>query len=103
MADTETLETTAAPAATAEPDVKPADKETPDELNARARKPPTDGTCKRCGLPKPVNRLKLCYPCWVKSENEGKGWKEGQPHPSGCGCDLDCRFDSTGAAKGANN
>ena len=36
---------------------------------------------------KPINRLILCYPCWVKSELEKDGWKEGQPHPDECHCE----------------
>lgn len=74
-------------------------KENIEDVKKRARKPPKDGPCKRCGENKPLNRLLLCYRCWVLVQLEGKGWKEGQPHPAGCGCDLDCRFDS----KGENN
>lgn len=51
------------------------------------RKPPKDGLCRRCGQNKPINRLMLCYPCWVKSELESHGWKEGQPHPDWCACE----------------
>lgn len=51
------------------------------------RKPPKDGTCRRCGQDKPVNRLMLCYPCWVKTELEGHGWREGMPHPDWCQCE----------------
>ena len=50
------------------------------------KKPPSNGLCRRCGENKPINRLMLCYPCWVKSELEKDGWKEGQPHPDSCGC-----------------
>jgi hypothetical protein len=57
------------------------------DLN-RLRKPapPKKGLCRRCGEDKPINRLMLCYPCWVKSELEKDGWREGQPHPDHCGC-----------------
>lgn len=54
----------------------------------RQRVPPSRGLCRRCGLNKPVNRLLLCYPCWVKTRLEGRGWREGQPHPDWCGCSL---------------
>ena len=64
-----------------------------EDLKKRSRKPPSGGKCIRCGEPRPVNRLKLCYPCWVKEENEKSGWREGQPHPGTCGCDLDCSQD----------
>lgn len=86
---------------TAEPVAKPKEeeKETPEDIKRRARKPPKDGPCKRCGQNKPINRLMLCYPCWVKVSLEKSGWREGQNHPAGCGCDLDCKFES----KGDNN
>lgn len=75
----------------------PKEKETPEEIKKRARKPPAGGKCIRCGEYKPINRLKMCYPCWTKFMLEKDGWKEGQPHPPTCGCDLDCRFDKKGA------
>ncbi len=51
------------------------------------RKPPKDGLCRRCGENKPINRLMLCYPCWVKTELEKSGWREGMPHPDWCRCE----------------
>jgi hypothetical protein len=51
------------------------------------RRPPKDGPCRRCGLDKPLNRLMLCYPCWVKTELEKTGWREGMPHPGWCHCE----------------
>lgn len=78
---------------------KPEEKESVEEIKKRARKPPSEGPCKGCGQNKPLNRLMLCYSCWVKKQLSDKGWREGQPHPAGCGCDLDCRFES----KGDNN
>jgi len=51
------------------------------------KKPPSKGLCRRCGENKPINRLMLCYPCWVKSELEKDGWREGQPHPDSCHCE----------------
>ena len=55
----------------------------------KQRKPPKDGTCKRCGDDKPVNRMFLCYKCWVISNLEGQvpGWKAGDPHPGWCQCE----------------
>lgn len=76
---------------------KPEEKETPEEIKKRARKPPADGPCRGCGKNLPLNRLMLCYSCWVKKQLSDRGWREGQPHPAGCGCDLDCRFDKKGA------
>ena len=51
------------------------------------KKPPSKGLCRRCGENKPINRLMLCYPCWVKSELEKDGWKEGESHPDSCHCE----------------
>ncbi|HAM36845.1 MAG TPA: hypothetical protein DEB40_10740 [Elusimicrobia bacterium] len=51
------------------------------------RTPPKRGLCRRCGENKPINRLMLCYPCWVKSELENHGWREGMPHPDWCHCE----------------
>lgn len=70
------------------------EKETPDDIKKRARKPPADGPCKGCGQNKPLNRLMLCYRCWVDKVNTERGWKPGQPHPATCRCDLDCKFDT---------
>lgn len=76
---------------------KPEEKESVDDIERRARKPPADGPCKGCGENRPLNRLFLCYKCWIDKMNTARGWKPGQPHPTGCGCDLDCRFDDKGA------
>lgn len=62
-------------------------KDEKDPRRLKQRKPPGAGLCRRCGLDKPINRLMLCYPCWVKSELEGKGWTEGEPHPDWCDCE----------------
>lgn len=61
-----------------------ADEQDPAKL--KQRKPPKDGPCKRCGQDKPLNRLMLCYPCWVKAQLEKSGWREGEPHPAWCEC-----------------
>lgn len=79
------------------PTSKPEEKERVDDIERRARKPPKDGPCRRCGKDKPLNRLFLCYPCWVSKMNKERGWRDGQPHPDSCGCDLECRFDSKDA------
>lgn len=52
------------------------------------RAPPRRGDCRRCGQDKPLNRLMLCYPCWVKTVLESRGWREGMPHPGWCDCVL---------------
>lgn len=93
MSDTETIEAPPAP-----PAAHPAEKESPKDIEKRARKPPAEGPCMRCGQDKPLNRLFLCYPCWVLTRNEeaakarGETWRPGMPHYKGCGCDLpDCQ------------
>jgi hypothetical protein len=58
-----------------------------DPTKIAQRKPPSRGLCRRCGLNKPINRLMLCYPCWVKAELEKSGWQEGTPHPDWCSCE----------------
>jgi hypothetical protein len=93
----ETAVVDAPPAPEAPPEEKPKEKEEEkediDDIEKRARKPPSEGPCRGCGKNLPLNRLMLCYRCWVNKRNSDKGWKEGQPHPADCGCDLDCRFD----------
>ena len=73
------------------PQVETPAKEKPEEetdlRKLSQKKPPSRGLCRRCGDNKPINRLMLCYPCWVKSELEKDGWKEGQPHPDHCHCE----------------
>ena len=64
-------------------------KERPDLGKLKQRKPPKDGPCKRCGQDRPLNRLFLCYKCWVKTVLEDKfGWKEGMSHPPSCDCEV---------------
>jgi len=57
-----------------------------DPSKVKQKSPPSRGICRRCGQNKPVNRLMLCYPCWVKTRLEERGWREGLPHPDDCGC-----------------
>jgi len=64
-------------------------EERPDLEKIKQRRPPKDGVCRRCGQNRPVNRLMLCYPCWVKTVLEERyGWREGMPHPAHCDCEL---------------
>ena len=58
-----------------------------DPTKVKQRQPPSRGLCRRCGQNKPINRLMLCYPCWVKTELEEHGWREGMPHPGWCRCE----------------
>ncbi|MBI5242513.1 MAG: hypothetical protein HY922_02370 [Elusimicrobia bacterium] len=71
---------------------KTLDKDVPEgseDLKRLSQKePPSRGLCRRCGENKPVNRLMLCYPCWVKTNLEERGWREGQSHPEWCECTL---------------
>lgn len=68
----------------APPKEKPAEET--DLRKLSQKKPPSRGLCRRCGENKPINRLMLCYPCWVKTQLEERGWHEGEPHPDSCGC-----------------
>jgi hypothetical protein len=77
---TEIKEDTTAP-------VEPQEKEEKDPRKVKQRTPPTNGLCRRCGQNKPINRLMLCYPCWVKVELEKSGWHEGEAHPDWCACE----------------
>ena len=70
---------------------KPEEKEDVEDIEKRARKPPSDGPCRGCGKSVPINRLMLCFRCWVQKNliEWGKGdWIPGDPHPSWCGCGL---------------
>ena len=75
----------------ANPQVEAPPREKPEEetdlRKLSQKKPPSKGLCRRCGENKPINRLMLCYPCWVKSELENSGWREGEPHPDWCACE----------------
>ncbi len=85
----ELLEELLAPKKTAEPQVDEREEteEEPDLTRMRKPAPPKKGLCRRCGENKPINRLMLCYPCWVKTNLEEHGWREGMPHPEWCACD----------------
>jgi len=71
----------------AEPALEEHEQEEPDLSKIRHTAPPKRGLCRRCGENKPINRLMLCYPCWVKTNLEEKGWREGMPHPAWCRCE----------------
>ena len=61
-----------APKGTEEKEEAPEDEKDIDKL--KQRKPPSRGLCRRCGENKPINRLMLCYECWVKTVLEERGW-----------------------------
>ncbi len=56
-------------------------------------KPPADGTCRECKRLRRLNRLKLCYPCFVElvlmdeAKKRGHQWKPGDKHPDWCSCE----------------
>ena len=70
--------------------VKPKEEEKNDDKHGAA--PPVNGLCRRCGNFRPINRLMLCYRCWVitnledEAKKRGESWHEGDPHPEGCQC-----------------
>lgn len=72
-------------------------------------KPPGDGRCRECKLPRKVNRLGLCYPCFVElvlmeeAEKRNHKWKPGDPHPDWCSCEgLGEHKNEDGTARGFN-
>ena len=69
---------------------KPEEKEDDEAIKKRSRKPPSEGPCKMCKQMKQLNRLLLCYECWLKDKlhkDSGGEWLPGDPHPRTCGCD----------------
>ena len=87
MITAEELLTEAFEAAVPAREISPKETEEKDPSKLKQRVPPSRGICRRCGQNKPINRLMLCYPCWVKDELEKTGWREGQPHPDWCRCE----------------
>jgi hypothetical protein len=92
-----------------EKDAPKEDKPDLDKENDHGRKPPETGKCKRCGLERPLNRLKLCYRCWVIEEikdvekQNGRAWNEGDPHPAWCHCEgLGEHKNGDGTSRGLN-
>ena len=72
-------------------------------------KPPEDGLCRECKRRRPLNRLKLCYPCFVElviideAKKRGYEWKTGNPHPDWCACEgLGEHRKPDGTYRGAN-
>lgn len=86
MSETQTIEPETAP--TAAPLDAP--KETIEDIEKRAPAPPSGGVCQACKEPKPINRLKLCYECWLMDQlhkQSGGQWLPGDPHLATCKCD----------------
>jgi len=101
---TEPQQETEAPAS-----APPKEDEKPEDIKDRARKPPKDGKCKRCGQDKPLNRLMLCYPCWVivniqdTEKKAGRDWLPGiDPHPGWCQCEIIGAHPDRGLQSSAN-
>lgn len=93
LAETETMD----------PDVEAPVKEKPKEeekegikdIEKRARKPPSEGPCLGCGNNLPLNRLELCFRCWVNKNLDDWAKSQGRDfiptvdaHPAWCGCGL---------------
>ena len=101
------METETAPAPTEAPVAEPvpaAPEEKPSALDdakdmaedrpsTGGAKPPEDGNCRECKRLRRLNRLKLCYPCFVElvlmdeAKKRGVEWKAGDKHPDWCGCE----------------
>lgn len=97
------------PAAPAEAPPKEEKKESPEDIQKRARKPPAEGPCKGCGKNLPLNRLFLCFRCWVNKNLTDWARATGQDfipsvdaHPSWCGCGLPEHGGSQNGNKGFN-
>lgn len=69
---------------------KPKTKEDAPPKPKLGSRPPKEGPCKRCGNDRPLNRLFLCFRCWVLTNIEDRvpRWKPGDNHPSWCKCEL---------------
>lgn len=100
-AEAEVADPKIAPAApAAEPPAK-ADPSALDDAKDQAEKrpdcggakPPEDGPCRECKRLRRLNRLRLCYPCFVElvlmeeAEKRGFKWKPGDQHPDWCSCE----------------
>lgn len=84
--------------------LKELEDEDEEQIRKRSRKPPSEGPCKRCGEDRPLNRLMLCYSCWTKTVLEEKfGWREGQPHPDACNCEIPSQHKSKDGTERGNN
>jgi hypothetical protein len=84
-----------APPADAPPKKEEEKKESVEDIEKRARKPPADGPCKGCGKNLPLNRLMLCFRCWVNKNLDDWATANGRdfiptvdPHPAWCKCGL---------------
>jgi len=89
--------------------VKQFDKPDIDKENNQGTAPPKRGICRRCGLDRPINRLMLCYRCWVitmledEAKKRGDRWSEGMDHPDWCKCEgLGEHKNKDGTARGFN-
>ncbi len=88
---------------------KPEEKEDIDDIEKRARKPPADGPCKGCGQNMALNRLMLCYKCWVHKNLVDEAKSRGvdfipsiDPHPWWCKCTLPDHNGKGGAVRPSN-
>jgi hypothetical protein len=72
-------------------------------------KPPHNGNCRECKRDRPLNRLKLCYACFVElvlmdeAKKRSDPWKPGESHPKWCACEgLGEHTNSDGSPRGFN-
>lgn len=72
-------------------------------------KPPEDGLCRECKRRRRLNRLRLCYPCFVElvlmeeAEKRGFKWKPGDKHPDWCSCEGLGEHRSPGGSSAGSN
>lgn len=99
----------AAPTETPADKPKPEEKEDIEDIEKRARKPPAEGPCKGCGQNMALNRLMLCYKCWVHKNISDWAKENGQDfiptvdkHPYWCKCTLPDHNGKGGAERPSN-
>jgi len=60
----------------------------PNPTSKTGKPVPAKGGCRRCKRNIPINRLKLCYECFVKINLLNGGWTRFDIHPDWCHCTL---------------
>lgn len=64
-----------------------------DRPDCGGSKPPEPALCRECKRLRMLNRLRLCYPCFVElvlmdeAKRRGHEWKPGDKHPDFCSCE----------------
>ncbi len=87
----------------------PKEKPDLDKEEHTGKAPPHKGPCLRCGRDLMLNRLDLCYRCWVitnledAAKKKGEVWTESMAHPDWCKCTgLGEHSNGDGTSRGLN-